>query len=153
LRAELSEASIYDLLRRIRWPNGITCPCCGQSRVTTHSKSEKTPRRRYLCLRCCFTFTDLTATPLARTNLPIGKWFACLQLLDERRTPTDLARALDVKWDTAVRLQRRLTASLCRTALFRQLRDALEEAPVARDESWQPPGPHEGGTTRVRRGR
>ncbi len=126
MRAELSEASSYDLLRRVRWPNGITCPYCGRSHVTTHSRPTRTPRRKYLCLGCRRTFTDLTATPLARTNLPLAKWLACLQLLDSRRTPTDLARALEVKWDTAVRLQRRLTVSLGSPGLLRQLRDALE---------------------------
>lgn len=125
--AEFSEAWCYEMLRRVRWPNGITCPVCGRSRVTIHSKSAKTPRRRYLCLGCRRTFTDLTGTPLARTNLPLGKWFLCLQLLRHGRTTTDLARALEVKWDTAVQLQRRLGVALTRPGVIRQLREFMAE--------------------------
>ena len=101
VRVDFSEAWCYEALRRVRWPNGITCPFCGRGRVTTHSKSARTPRRRYLCLGCRRTFTDLTGTALARTNLRLAMWFRCLRLLPQGYTTTDLARALGVKWETA----------------------------------------------------
>ena len=128
MRTESGEATSYELLRRVRWPSGISCPRCGQTRVTTHSKSASTPRRRYLCLGCRRTFTDLTGTPLARTNLPLGTWFRCLRLLGEGRSTSELARALGVKWDTTAHLQRRLGADLARPGLARQLREAAREA-------------------------
>lgn len=123
---DFSETWCYEQLRRVRWSRGITCPFCGGIRVTTHSKRAGTPRRRYLCLGCRRTFTDLTGTPLARTNLPLAKWFLCLRLLRHGTTTTDLARALGVKWDTAVQLQRRLGVALARPGLVRQLREAME---------------------------
>lgn len=126
--AEFSEAWCYETFRRARWPSGITCPRCGQGRVTTHSKSAKGSRRRYLCLGCRRTFTDLTGTPLARTNLPLDKWFLCLRILRHGHTTTDLARLLEVKWDTAVHLQRRLGVALARPGLVRRLRETLEQA-------------------------
>ncbi len=95
--------------------------------MTTHSKSARTPRRRYLCLGCRQTFTDLSGTPFARTNLPMGKWILCLRLLRHGQTTADLARVLNVKWDTAVLLQRRLGVALTRPGLVRQLRDAVEK--------------------------
>ncbi len=128
MRAEFDEAWCYEALRRVRWPKGIICPRCGQGRVTIHSKSIRGPRRRYLCLGCRRTFTDLTGTPLARTNLPLAKWFVCLQLLHHGHTTTDLARALRVKWETAVHLQRRLGVVLARPGLIRQLRETVEKA-------------------------
>lgn len=125
MRTDFNEAWCYEALRRVRWPDGITCPFCGRGRVTTHSKSARTPRRRYLCLGCRRTFTDLTGTPLARTNLRLGTWFRCLRLLRHGRTTTDLARALEVKWDTAVQLQRRLGVALTRPGVIRQLRELM----------------------------
>ncbi len=127
VKTEISEAWCYEMLRRARWPDGITCPYCLEKRVTTHSKPANTPRRRYLCLVCRRTFTDLTATPLARTNLPLGKWLLCIRLLQHGRTTTDLAKALEVKWDTAVHLQRRLGTALARPGLVRQLRETMEK--------------------------
>ncbi len=127
MRQEFSEAWCYEALRRVRWPDGITCPFCARGRVTIHSKSTRTPRRRYLCLGCRRTFTDLTGTPLARTNLPLDRWFLCLRLLRHGHTTIDLARALGVKWETAAQLQRRLGAALGRPGLVRQLRETVEK--------------------------
>lgn len=128
MRGDISEARWYEMLRRVRWPEGIACPFCGARRVTTHSKSAKAPRRRYLCLGCRRTFSDLSGTPLARTNLPLGSWFFCLRLMGQGRSTADLARDLGVKWDTAAYMQRRLVKDLSRPGLVRQLREALEKA-------------------------
>ena len=128
MRAEFSEAWCYEVLRTARWPNGIMCLRCGQARVTTHSKSAGTSWRRYLCLGCRRTFTDLTGTPFARTNLPLTTWFRCLRLMGQGHNTSGLAKELQVKWDTSVQLQRRLAAALARPGLVRQLREAAREA-------------------------
>jgi transposase-like protein len=128
VRAEFSETWCYELLRRARWPNGITCPYCGRSRVTTHSKSARSPRRKYLCISCRRTFTDLTGTPLARTNLPLATWFRSLRLFGGGWSRSELAKELGVKWDTMGHMERRLALALARPGLVRQLRDATREA-------------------------
>ncbi len=96
--------------------------------MTTHSKSSVTARRRYLCLGCRRTFTDLTGTPLARTNLSLDKWFLCLRLMGRGRSTSELARALGVKWDTTAHMERRLGAAMTRPGLVRQLREIIERA-------------------------
>ena len=110
VRPQLDEVWCYVVLRKMRWPNGIICPYCGRRKVTTHSKFATTSRRRYLCLGCRKTFTDLTGTPFARTNLSLGKWFLCLRLIEEGRSTSELAKELGVKWDTAAHIQRRLNS-------------------------------------------
>lgn len=127
-RGQRSEAWCYDVLRRVRWPNGMTCPYCGAKRITTHSKFDGMPRRRYLCLGCRRTFTDLTGTPLARTNLPLARWFLCLRLIGQEHSTVELAKKLGVKWDTAAHIKRRLARALGRQGLVRQLREAASEA-------------------------
>ncbi len=127
-KAEFGEAWFYEMLRQVRWPDGIICPFCGQRRVTTHSKSATAPRRRYLCLGCRRTFTDLTGTPLSRTNLPLATWFCCLRLMEKGQTTSGLAKELGVKWDTAAHIQRRLAMALTRPGFVRHLRDAAWKA-------------------------
>ena len=128
MKAEFSEAWCYELLRRVRWPDGIACPYCGSIRVTTHSKSAEAARQRYLCLGCRHTFTDLTGTPFARTNLPLATWFWGLRLLGEGRSRSELAKELGVKWDTMGHMERRLALTLARPGLVRQLREAARKA-------------------------
>jgi len=115
------------MLRQTRWPGGIVCPHCRRARTSPHSKPSNTPRRRYLCLACRRTFTDTTGTLLARSNLPLAVWFACLRRSRSRQTPGELARAVGVKWDTAAQLQRRVALALARPGLFRRLREAAEQ--------------------------
>lgn len=126
MAAEFSEAWCYGLLRQARWPNGIACPYCGQRRVTTHSKSAEAAWRRYLCLGCRRTFTDLTGTPFAGTNLPLGTWFRCLRLLGERRSRSELAKEIGVKWDTVGHMERRLALALARPGFVRELCRTME---------------------------
>jgi transposase-like protein len=127
MRFEYDEACCYVILRNMRWPKRIACPYCARERVTTHTRSVSTPRRRYLCLSCRRTFSDLTATPLARTNLPLGKWFRSLLLVGNGLGTAELAKEIRVKWDTAAHMQRRLAAGLSRPGFFRRLREALKE--------------------------
>lgn len=120
----------FALLRAVRWPNGVVCPRGGHTRVTTHSKTARTARRRYLCLECRRTFTDLTDTAFARTNLPLATWLRCLRLMGRGLRTSELARTLGVKWETTERMQRRLAPALIRAGLIRELRDAvIREAP------------------------
>jgi transposase-like protein len=128
VKTQFSEAWCYEALRRARWPTRIICPRCGEYRVTTHSKSATAPRRRYLCLVCRRTFTDLTGTPLARTNLPLATWFTCLRLMGKGKRTTDLAKELGVKWDTAAHIQRKLAMALARPGLVRRLRESAWRA-------------------------
>lgn len=116
------------MLRQTRWPEGIVCPYCRRARTSLHSKPSNTPRRRYLCLACRRTFTDTTGTLLARSNLPLAVWFACLRRSRSRQTPGELARAIGVKWDTAAQLQRRVALALARPGFFRRLREAAEQS-------------------------
>ncbi|MBI3000123.1 MAG: transposase [Deltaproteobacteria bacterium] len=125
---KFSEDRCYEILRQMRWPKGIICPLCEGKRVTTHSKFTSTSRRRYLCVGCRRTFTDLTGTPLARTNLPLGTWFLCLDLTARGQKTSELAKELGVKWDTAAYMVRRLDRALIRQGFVWRLRDAVKEA-------------------------
>lgn len=126
----LGETECFALLRALRWPQGVVCPRGNHTRVTTHSKMASTARRRYLCLECRRTFTDLTGTAFARTNLSLATWLRCLRLMGQGLRTSELARALGVKWETTERMQRRLAPALTRPGLIRDLRDAvIVEAP------------------------
>lgn len=125
-REIITEAWCYELLRRLRWPEKITCPYCEQTRVTTHAKSKNGKlTNRYFCFSCRRTFTDLTGTPFARTHLPLGLWFLSLDLIGEGTTTSDLARRLGVKWDTTLYIQRRIHGALRQSVLLQRLRRAM----------------------------
>ncbi len=125
LHAALTEEQCYAALRQLRWPAGIICPGCGGGRVTTHTNPAASPRRRYLCLACRRTFTDLTGTSFAHTKLPLRSWLLYLRLRASGCRTAELAKGLGVKWDTIAAMTRRLGGPPGRSVLAKQLYDAL----------------------------
>lgn len=123
----MEERGCHDLLRQLRWPDGVTCISCRKGRLTIHTRSERTPRLRYLCLDCGRTFNDLTGTIFARSNLPLSTWFEALSLLRLGLSTPELARALAVKWDTARRVSRCLLVATGAPGLTRDLERALTD--------------------------
>lgn len=121
----MDEERCYELLRRCRWPSGVACVNCGSANVTVHARSPRTPRLKYLCLDCQHTFTDLSGSCFARSKLPLRVWFRAIELLPERLTPTDYARALGVKWESGQRMLRHLEKASDTPGLARDLRLAL----------------------------
>lgn len=120
------EQRCYDDLRRARWPSGVSCPRCGGRQVRLHATSVRSHRRRYRCSACARTFTDLTDTLLARTNLPLSTWWLYLRLAKQGLDTAEAARRLGVKWDTVAHMQRRLDRALTRPAdMIRQLMERL----------------------------
>ena len=55
-----------------QWPNGISCPKCGSSAVSTHKGNRQTPQ--YHCKGCTANFTVKTDTIMHDSKLPLSKW-------------------------------------------------------------------------------
>jgi transposase-like protein len=121
----MNEEWCYQTLRRIRWPGGVRCPRCGSGRVTIHTRRTRTPRLKYLCFGCRRTFSDLTDTVFARSNLPLSTWFVGLCLLPQELSTVSYARMLSLKWDTARRLARSLLVAAGRPGLIRELQAVI----------------------------
>jgi transposase-like protein len=65
------------LLTALRWPDGVTCPHCGSSRVGGHGRYRRCPDLpRYRCKAqaCHRTFMLTTGTPLATGSLCPSGW-------------------------------------------------------------------------------
>ncbi|MEM5854236.1 MAG: IS1595 family transposase [Candidatus Aenigmatarchaeota archaeon] len=65
-----------DLLKRLRWKNGIKCPYCGSSNVVKNGRYGKFKEfHKYKCKACSKNFNDKTATLFANSKIPIYLWF------------------------------------------------------------------------------
>lgn len=114
-----SEAVVMARLQSLRWRNGLRCPRCGQARCTVHARGQD-GRRKLRCRGCGRTFNDLTATPLARTHLPLALWAKAARLMAaDHPTCSALSVKLKVKLATAWRVRKILTEAL-RDADLRQ---------------------------------
>jgi transposase-like protein len=71
----LDEAKCYEVIRQLRWPDGIVClHCRGTGVVRNGHDDRERNRQRYLCTTCKYRFDDLTGTVLAGHHQPVSTW-------------------------------------------------------------------------------
>lgn len=103
------EAACTEWLEKLRWPDGVTCIHCGDSRVcriVSKSRSGK-PRRLYECGACHRQFSVTAGTIFHSSHLPLSKWILALRIIldDERECSVSLlAQELEVHYRTAKRV-------------------------------------------------
>jgi transposase-like protein len=76
-----SEAAAVNLLRKVRWQNGVLCPYCGSEAIKWCR--YKKLYQRYACKnKACKskTFNDKSGTIFAYSRLPLRAWFLVLLL-------------------------------------------------------------------------
>ena len=69
-----------ELLERLRWPEGVMCPRCKDTRV-----SRLKEYARYECVGCEYQFTSTSGTIFHDSHLPLPIWFIAVLLLCEAK--------------------------------------------------------------------
>lgn len=69
-----------ELLERLRWPEGVSCPRCKDTRV-----SRLKEYARYECVGCEYQFTATSGTIFHDSHLPLPIWFIAVLLICEAK--------------------------------------------------------------------
>jgi transposase-like protein len=91
-------------LERIRWPNGPSCPHCGEAEAVTRLKGEKHRPGLIQCNSCRLQFTVTVGTLFERSKVPLNKWMLASYLLCSSKkgiSTHQLHRMLGVTYKTA----------------------------------------------------
>jgi len=99
-----------ELLQRLRWPNGIECPRCHDTRVSTLKEYG-----RFECVGCEYQFTVTSGTIFHDSHLALTKWFLAVLLLVEARkgiSAMQLKRTIGMGYKTAWYLCHRIRAAM-----------------------------------------
>lgn len=93
-----------------RWPDGATCPACGEAARIGIRKDGF-----YRCNACLMDFTVRTNTIFERSKVPLHKWLAALVVVAERPdiASYDLGEALGLTQKTGWLMLKRIHAALC----------------------------------------
>src|SRR5512135_3940008 len=63
IQAIIDDAKCYEVIRSLRWPDGVRCPHCDSGQVIKQGRDPTQPERRhYECRGCHRRFDDLTGT-------------------------------------------------------------------------------------------
>lgn len=101
-----SEEQCHAALVQMRWADGFECPKCGGRR---HSYLAR--KRLFQCTACRVQTSARAGTIFHKSRTPLAKWFLAMHLMTASKNDIaalELARQLDVKWDTAWLIKQKL---------------------------------------------
>ena len=99
------DAKCYEMVRRLRWPDGVRCPHCDSDQVVKQGRDETQPdRRRYECRACRRRFDDLTDTLFAGHHQSLRVWILVLYFLGLNLSNEQIAQELDLDPDDVRRM-------------------------------------------------
>jgi transposase-like protein len=105
-----SDEKCRELLKRLRWPNGVECPRCKGGVVAL-----ATAKQLFYCKECDYQFSITTGTIFHDSHLPLLKWFVTTYLLCESRkgmSANQIKRVLGISYKTAWYLCHRIRAAM-----------------------------------------
>lgn len=101
-----TEDQCHAALVGMRWPNDFVCPRCAGSQ---HGYCQ--PKRLFQCSACRLQTSVRSGTIFHKSRTPLTKWFLAMHLMTSAKNDIsglELARQLDVKWDTAWLIKQKL---------------------------------------------
>jgi transposase-like protein len=75
-----TDARCRELLERLRWPEGVTCPRCKDTRI-----SRLKDYARYECVGCEYQFSVTSGTIFHDSHLALPMWFLAVLLICEAK--------------------------------------------------------------------
>ena len=94
------DAKCYEMVRHLRWPDGVHCPHCDSGQVVKQGRDETEPQRqRYECRACGRRFDDLTDTIFAGHHQPLRVWVLVLYFMGLNLSDEQIAQELDLDPD------------------------------------------------------
>ena len=104
------EDTCREYLEKIRWPDGVCCPRCGDCSV-----SEIKTRDQFDCNGCRYRFSVTSGSIFDNTKLPLKKWFVAIYMMCESKkgiSANQLKRTLGVSYKTAWYLCHRIREAM-----------------------------------------
>jgi transposase-like protein len=140
------DAKCYEMVRRLRWPDGVRCPHCDSDQVVKQGRDETQPdRQRYESRACRRRFDDLTDTPFAGHHQPLRVWILVLYFLGLNLSNEQIAQELDLDPDDVQRM-----AALLREGVVQRKPEVKLSGEVECDEVYVVAG-HKGHPEAVRK--
>jgi transposase-like protein len=99
-----TEDACRELLKELRWPDGVRCPRCEEQGKDETVVSEIKNRNVFECDECGYQFSVRVGTIFHDSKLPLAKWFLAAYIMCESRkgvSANQLKRMLKVSYKTA----------------------------------------------------
>jgi len=123
----IDENKCYEVVRAMRWAEGVSCVSCGAKNVTKRGKhSNHVNRQRYECGECGNHFDDLTGTIFAGRHRPLQSWIVCLYLMGLNISNQQIAKELNLHKDDVQKMTSELRKAIAEKRPEVQLSGTVE---------------------------
>jgi transposase-like protein len=140
------DAKCYEMIRRLRWPEGTRCPHCDSAEVVKQGRDDtERERQRYECRSCGRRFDDLTDTIFTGHHQPLRVWVLVLYFMGLNLSNQQIAKELGLDPDDAQRM-----TTLLREGVVRRKPEVELSGEVECDEVYVVAG-HKGHPEAVRK--
>jgi len=106
------EAAAQEAFAQLRWPNGVTCPLCGNSDkkiyevayTFTAKDGTETVRKQWKCGACRKKFSVTSRSIFEGAHIPVGKWIYAIFLMCSSKkgvSANQLHRELSISYKSA----------------------------------------------------
>ncbi len=93
----IDDAKCYEVVRDLRWPNGVHCPACHSMNIKKRGHHDRySYRQRYVCQTCGQHFDDLSGTIFEGHHRPLRVWVSCLYLMGLNLSNEQIAAELNL---------------------------------------------------------
>lgn len=92
----IDDQKCYEVVRQLRWPDGVHCPKCNGEKVSKRGFHSQPHRQRYQCQTCQQQFDDLSGTVFEGHHQPLRIWVLCLYLMGLNLSNEQIAHELDL---------------------------------------------------------
>lgn len=140
----IDDAKCYEMVRELRWPQGVRCPDCTSGQVVKNGHdTTEVCRQRYRCRDCDRCFDDLTDTVFAGHHQPLRIWMLCSYLMGLNLSNQQIATELDLSQTQAQEMATKLRQGIadrqypsCEPHLGARGRLERSTSTVSRSKPW-----------------
>jgi transposase-like protein len=144
------EAKAFELVEKLVWPNGPTCPHCGATDRLNRlppqrtKSSKKHPEGKpvhglWKCYHCRGQFTARKGTIFEETHIPLSAWLIAIHMMCSSKkgvSASQLQRQLGIAYSSAWFMCHRVREAMTESPLAEKLGGAGTSGIVEVDETY-----------------
>ena len=126
-----TEKNSFQLLRRMRWRNGVYCPKCTVIDENHIHQTKSNGCRKYRCKACQHLFSDTSGSMFHKSKIPLNQWFYAIYELSQKKgiTSIELAGKMGIPqkkaWAILHKIRLNLT-EISKTFLRKKMKGVVE---------------------------
>lgn len=123
-----TEEKCVEVLRKLRWPNGLKCIYCKSKAVVSNGKYGKYGNHfhKFWCRGCGRSFSEKTGTIFMNSNIPLREWFYITRELEKGVSINRISQDLNRRYGTVMEIAHKVMEDLFMKRFVEEMEETVE---------------------------